>query len=421
MAYSPRNLLVCSDRRDADQGDTVVLSRSTGATLASLTTLPNAGYGDILTSGILAVTNQQVAGSKLAGVSIFNNDLGLITTVTAQAVANALSWSSPLVAGNRAGHLFYFLAQRIADVFNPTLYTYSDAGVVGGTTWTFSTGGGQARAIAVNLAGTILYWGVANATLGAINRYDLTNSIAMTPLVAATATNFLGTTFVVTADDDLLTAYQTAAGQPWTLNRYNPSGVLQSAIALGVNLWGDEPEVFSDSDPANVWVRTFPDVDGLTSRFRCFVIATGEVVEDWTVDTLAGTGDVPVTCPNIVLRAITPTVERRRIRRVRRFPLPFDRNFWVYVRRIEFLIQAGVGNSNDPGADPQLEVRFSGDGGATWGDILLVPMGRQGEYNLRQVINNIGKLRNGWVEVADSDPVRSYLLACFVDADENET
>jgi hypothetical protein len=116
-----------------------------------------------------------------------------------------------------------------------------------------------------------------------------------------------------------------------------------------------------------------------------------------------------------------PPSMRDPIRCVRRFPLPFDRDFWVYIRRIEFLIQAGVGNANAPGDDPQLEVRFSGDGGETWGDIILVPMGKQGERDLRQVINNIGKLRNGWVEVADSDPVRSDLLACYVDTEENET
>ena len=113
----------------------------------------------------------------------------------------------------------------------------------------------------------------------------------------------------------------------------------------------------------------------------------------------------------------TPT----RLRKLRRFPLPFDRSKWIYVRRIEFLIQPGVGLTTGQGQYPDLEVRFSGDGGITWGDIIFVPMGETGDRQLRAVINNVGKFRNGWCEVSDSDPVISYLLACFVDVEESET
>ncbi len=110
----------------------------------------------------------------------------------------------------------------------------------------------------------------------------------------------------------------------------------------------------------------------------------------------------------------------RYIRRVRRFALPFDRSFFVYLDRIEFLIQSGVGTTSGQGIDPMIQVRFSGDGGETWSKVLAIRAGAKGERYLRPVINRIGKLRNGYCEIAVSDPVLWYFLACFVNADVQE-
>lgn len=115
-----------------------------------------------------------------------------------------------------------------------------------------------------------------------------------------------------------------------------------------------------------------------------------------------------------------PPVETPRlIRRMRRFALPFDRQFWMYVSRIEFTIQPGVGNTNPPGASPEIEVRFSGNGGKTWGDIITVDAGEIGEFFARPVINRIGKLRNGYCEIAVSDPVLWAFMEATIDAEES--
>lgn len=127
------------------------------------------------------------------------------------------------------------------------------------------------------------------------------------------------------------------------------------------------------------------------------------------------------SCPVFVLQAaIAPPVftEEQKQRRLRRFPLPTDRSLTLYLSRFELLIQSGEGLLPvQQGDDPILRVRFSGDGARTWGNWVDISAGEIGDFDIRPVINQVGRLRRGVCEVWVSDPIFWYLLDCFIDGD----
>lgn len=424
----PLQILVLSDLSDDDQGDAVLLNRADGSVVSTSALLPNGGRGGILPSGIFAFGEQQVSGSKLAAVAIYTSALSLVTRVTSIPLATPLRWESPVIAWGT--HTFYFMAAPIADPFSPTLYTISDTGVIGGTTWVFSGLSATPRAMNVSNDGTILYWTGANAGL-ALFRHDLANDLPLSNFLAGVANHSFGSDLFLTPDGDVVVPYQPGAAVNWELRRYSSSAVLQDSFDIGPNLWADDPELFSDVDPDNIWVRTFPDVDGFQSRFRLYVLATGAVLEDWTVTTLAGGGQVPVTCPSLLLRTTSQT-QTFTIRRQRRFLLPSSPdNKFMQIPTIEILMRTGIGltpdawnsDANVPqGANPQVMTRISKDGGKTWSPERWISAGKIGEYlNRVRVLRATGNYRNAVFEVTVSDPVDWQFLAAMGDPVEGSS
>lgn len=119
----------------------------------------------------------------------------------------------------------------------------------------------------------------------------------------------------------------------------------------------------------------------------------------------------------------TPGEERGLIRRTRRFPLPFDRNLFVTVWRLEMLMQMGIGRrvgDGLPGQDPAVEIRLSTDGGETWGPTMIVTAGRQGQRTARAIINRLGAVQNGYIEISVADPVAWGFYQAVVDAEFSE-
>lgn len=112
-----------------------------------------------------------------------------------------------------------------------------------------------------------------------------------------------------------------------------------------------------------------------------------------------------------------PPSTTQTIRRLRRFPLPFATSYWAFVSRLEFLMQTGDAPISGHGSDPMVMVQFSPDGGKTWGNLLEVPAGVRGEYEYRPTINQLGRYRNGIVEVSATDPILWYWLNAFIDVE----
>lgn len=118
---------------------------------------------------------------------------------------------------------------------------------------------------------------------------------------------------------------------------------------------------------------------------------------------------------------VPPVTATYPLRRLRRFMLPFNGNLRNFIKRLEFICQAGVGltagapASPVQGSDPQMMVRISRDGGSTWDPEVWLPFGKLGDYTARAVLRSPGSYRDGVIEVTVSDPVFATLIA--VDAE----
>ena len=112
----------------------------------------------------------------------------------------------------------------------------------------------------------------------------------------------------------------------------------------------------------------------------------------------------------------TPVVTYQ-VRRERVFPLPWDNaNCQKFISRLEFIIQAGIGNAAAP--NPQMMMSLSRDGGETFGPETQLSAGAVGEYSRRVFLNRLGRARNPVVKLIVSDPVNWQLIQCLVDMEK---
>lgn len=89
-------------------------------------------------------------------------------------------------------------------------------------------------------------------------------------------------------------------------------------------------------------------------------------------------------------------------------PLRVDGNrFRVHGLTLE--AEAGVGLAAGQGSDPQVMLRYSRDGGATWGPQLWRSLGRIGERERRARWHRLGQARSMVFEVEVADPVKVVL------------
>ncbi len=103
-------------------------------------------------------------------------------------------------------------------------------------------------------------------------------------------------------------------------------------------------------------------------------------------------------------------------RRLRQWLLPSSPDGrWLFLRRLELVIQAGVGLTTGYGSDPQVMIQISADGGQTWGPERWVSAGKIGAYDTRALLLNCGRYRDGAIRVVVSDPVAWSLLSAHGD------
>lgn len=96
------------------------------------------------------------------------------------------------------------------------------------------------------------------------------------------------------------------------------------------------------------------------------------------------------------------------LRRVRVTPRGFhNENKRLFFPRIELECDRGVGLTPDgiPGSDPSVMLRYSNDGGHTWGAYRTRPIGKRGEYATRVVWLECGSGRDRVWEFVQTDPV----------------
>ena len=108
-------------------------------------------------------------------------------------------------------------------------------------------------------------------------------------------------------------------------------------------------------------------------------------------------------------------VDGREIRRIRRTPLLTSQQQWIFFKQLQLFIETGLGTISGQGEDPVITLRWSDDGGKTWGNLHTLPIGRQGDYRRRVIWRRLGRSRNRVFELSCSDPVPYRILDAFMD------
>ena len=107
-------------------------------------------------------------------------------------------------------------------------------------------------------------------------------------------------------------------------------------------------------------------------------------------------------------------VDGREIRRMRRAPAISRENQRVFYAAFELDLENGLGTLAGQGEDPQVMLRWSNDGGRTWGPETWRGAGKQGEYRKRVRWNRLGMARRRVFEVATSDPIPWRLVGAYL-------
>ena len=104
------------------------------------------------------------------------------------------------------------------------------------------------------------------------------------------------------------------------------------------------------------------------------------------------------------------------VRRVRRTPhLNIDNDYVVYDE-FQVEMETGLGLSSGQGSDPQAMLRWSDDGGETWGNEHWVSAGARGNYGTRAIWRRLGRGYDRVFELAVSDPVPWRLIGAYIGA-----
>ncbi len=111
------------------------------------------------------------------------------------------------------------------------------------------------------------------------------------------------------------------------------------------------------------------------------------------------------------------TDDGQMVRRVRRAPHLTADLQRMYFHELQIQFQPGVGNSVDPGVNPQAMLRWSNDGGSTWSNEYWTSIGLQGKYKNRAIWRRLGWSRDRVFEVVVTDPVKAVIVSANLKAE----
>jgi len=104
------------------------------------------------------------------------------------------------------------------------------------------------------------------------------------------------------------------------------------------------------------------------------------------------------------------------LRRARRCPHLANEHKKMYYPLVELECERGVGNTVAPGDDPLVALRYSNNGGRTWGASRTRRLGAKGQHDQRVRWPMCGSGRDRVFEVWQSDPVDSKWFDLYVTA-----
>lgn len=96
----------------------------------------------------------------------------------------------------------------------------------------------------------------------------------------------------------------------------------------------------------------------------------------------------------------------------RRAPHITNGTKYTFHHALELTMQTGVGLDSGQGSDPQAMLRWSDDGGYSWSNEMIAPIGKIGERHTRVKWRRLGKSRDRVYEVSITDPVKRVFTGC---------
>jgi len=102
------------------------------------------------------------------------------------------------------------------------------------------------------------------------------------------------------------------------------------------------------------------------------------------------------------------------LRRMRRTPHVTVEQESLFYHKFQIELETGLGLSSGQGDDPQAMVRWSDDGGQTWGHEHWVSAGKQGDYSARAIWRRLGRGRNRVFEVVVTDPIPWRMIQAYL-------
>lgn len=285
----------------------------------------NGEEADVLPSGIFAILNDDEP-TEADAVVIYSAQMAEIARVAL--FPNEAGINSIRSDGN---HTFYVSHRKTGEAFT-TVKTVSDAGVTGPNTWVLPT---IATTIAPNRAGTILYYsdgaqgGPTGGASSAIKRWDLVNNVALSDLVAAVATHYVGADLFVMADGNILALYGDDGAEDYFARIMNTAGATIRDIPFALfasPLQAGPRMALGSDDPESFWIWATSSIGSGEFMSRFVHIRTSDGATLITIDRpvaeegvgVAGAGndpDIPVfgnsfSCPFLILRqALTPLLQ----------------------------------------------------------------------------------------------------------------
>lgn len=103
------------------------------------------------------------------------------------------------------------------------------------------------------------------------------------------------------------------------------------------------------------------------------------------------------------------------IRRVRRAPHLGQELQRIRYRQFKLDLETGVGLSSGQGSDPTVMMRYSDDGGKTWGPELWRSAGAIGEYETVVQWDALGQARRRVFEVSVTDPIPWRIMNAYLE------
>ncbi len=390
-----------------------------GAFIAGGLTLGSGECGAVLSNGILCIGDRP--GSHITTVPIYNPDLSLRGTAVPFVTS---AWSPRCSMTSDYASTFY--ASCNDPSFTALVKSFSDVGVVAGTTWHIDSGGtGGPISLALSEDGSQFIYALYNSSTAPIKKWNLGSDTTGGTIVAGVSGTIFGQDLLRIQGTNQFIIIAQTAGPVFTVRRYDESGtLLKSYVLTGITHEASPTRLAIDLLSSDTfWVRTFNDISSATTGFIQFNVASGAVVNSFTVNTSSnfGSGKVPFSCPFFAWsgapdqNVFVGTAATMPIRRERTVPIPVSTgNERQTISRLEVQFQPGTGIVDDPLGEPKFMLQVSWDHGKTWSNERLMNAGREGRYLTRAYVNIVGQGRYPVVRIVTSDTFLPIMTGCSV-------